>query len=34
MSRKQMQALFAQICADFESIPVTQEEKVKVGRGG
>ncbi len=31
MSRKQMQALFARICADFETIPVTREEKVKVG---
>ncbi|MDD6161155.1 MAG: 2-hydroxyacyl-CoA dehydratase [Oscillospiraceae bacterium] len=31
MSRKQMKAIFRRICADFETIPVTGEEKVRVG---
>ena len=31
MNRKQMRQLFGEICADFESIPVSGEEKVRVG---
>jgi len=31
MSRGQMRRIFDQICADFESIPVSGEEKVRVG---
>ncbi len=31
MSRKQMRNIFDQICSDFASIPVTGEEKVRVG---
>jgi predicted nucleotide-binding protein (sugar kinase/HSP70/actin superfamily) len=31
MSRKQMRAAFDDICRDFENIPVTGEEKVRVG---
>ena len=31
MNRGQMRALFDQICADFETIPVSGEEKVRVG---
>ena len=31
MSRKQMRALFDQICADFAAIPVQGEQKVRVG---
>lgn len=31
MSRKKMRGIFEEICADFKSIPVTGEEKVRVG---
>ncbi len=31
MSRRQMSRIFDQICADFASIPVSHEEKVRVG---
>ena len=31
MSRKQMRENFDRICADFETIPVSREEKVRVG---
>ena len=31
MSRKQMRENFDRICTDFETIPVSQEEKVRVG---
>ena len=31
MSRKQMKVIFRQICADFETIPVQGEPKVRVG---
>lgn len=31
MSRKKMRGIFEEICADFKSIPVAGEEKVRVG---
>ena len=31
MSRKQMRRIFDEICADFATIPVTGEQKVRVG---
>jgi len=31
MSRKQMRAIFDEICADFAAIPVTGEQKIRVG---
>ena len=31
MSRKKMRGIFDEICADFKSIPVSGEEKIRVG---